>query len=443
MLGIWTGPMRSKQVLLLLFMLLLSTCTSTTSGGYGSSAEVFISGSSKCYRGFPCSVNVTFINKNPVKITVVEVYVLTPWGAFGRHLRPGVVVNASENVSFTVTFRVPVKVAPSAYAIYPQAAFYDPRYVEKLSLIGDKYLLPISEPNIVAELNVSSNATMVQVNRHLGVFITYSVLGMPDGFTPSMYLTVNGSLQKIVPLNETTGSLSVSLLASREGKMNISVILDYRSGKIERSILVTVKRAFPYEKALKSIVTASQELNRSKQFYNLALQLGISVDDQTVSMLNEAESLFQKASQELKNENPSVIDDAYRAANLSKEATSKIISNFREDVLYRISSLNFSLTKLMYLGASGKDVEEVKKYMKDAVLEMDKTFNTPSDLNKSYFQSLDDIRKAQELLKSLEKKTSQENLIKTVVLLSVSMLSILLTITVIIVVWRRKATEVG
>ncbi len=386
---------------------------------------------------------MTFVNKNPVKITIVEVYILTPWGTFGRRLKPGVVVNASDNASFTVTFKISAKVAPSAYAVYPQAAFYDPRYVGKLSLIGSKYLLPVSEPNIAAELNVSSNATTVQVNRHLGILITYSVLGMPDDFAPSIYVMVNRSLQKIILLNETTGSLSVDLLANREGKMNISVVLDYRSGRMERSIVVTVKRSFPYEKALEFIVEASQELNRSKQFYNLALQLGISVDDQTVSMLSEAESLLHRASQELKNENPSVINDACRATNLSKKVTSRVISSFREDILYKISFLNFSLTKLMYLGASGKDVNAIKEYIRSAVLEMNKTFDTPLDLNKSYYQNLNKIHKAQELLNSLKRKISQENLVKTFVLLSVSMLSILLTITVIIVVWRRKATEIG
>ncbi|MGC8931862.1 MAG: hypothetical protein ACP5LQ_01035, partial [Candidatus Methanodesulfokora sp.] len=143
-----------------------------------SNINVSVSGQSRCLRGFPCSLDIMVQNGDKVRLSVLRLYIYTPWGVFQKEV--STVIDPKSSAKLNIQFTIPPWASASLYPVYPQLDVEDPRYIGVQHVMGGKFLLLVEEPNIYADLTLITNTSEVSPNGWIDLFIAYSTTNMPS-----------------------------------------------------------------------------------------------------------------------------------------------------------------------------------------------------------------------------------------------------------------------
>ena len=422
---------------ILLSIIMLSLLTSAVSN-----ISVSISGQGRCLRGFPCSLDVTVLNEDRVRLTALRLYVYTPWGVFQREIN--VVINPNSSARLNIQFTIPAQASASLYPVYPQLDIEDPRYIGIQHVMGEKFLLLVEEPNIYADLTITANATEVSPNGWINLFIAYSTANMPAGFMPRLIVLANGSVKHMSVLNQTVGSVSIPIKApDSQGKLIIRVLLDYFSGNISRETYVMVRSytAENYTRYFSLILQASEKLNTSRSLYMEAMRRGIVMPQNVSGYIARAEMLLSDAHKEFDSRGPRVMEYILGSENQSEIALNILVKSFKDDIRSRLIEVNLTVLKLYRLGLGLESLRNITELCSKAYLFLKEDFTTKDKFLKDYDDAVSSINQAQMKLNLLERDFEGRTAASIVVLSFFSVLSLVLMVSLMILIWRRRFVE--
>lgn len=421
-------------------LLLIITLPLITS--IASNISVDISGQGRCLRGFPCSLDVTVQNGDRVRLTVLRLYIYTPWGVFQREVNA--VINPNSSSKLNIQFTIPPQASASLYPIYPQLDVEDPRYLGIQHVMGDKFLLLVEEPSIYADLTLTTNATEVSPNGWVDLFIAYSTANMPAGFMPKLIVLANGSVRYMTVLNQTAGSISIPIKAPEsQGKLVIRALLDYFSGNTSRETYVMIRSymAENYTRYFSLILQASEKLNTSKSLYSEAKRRGVAVPQNISEYMARAEMSLSKAYQEFDSRGPRVVEYALESENQSGIALNILVESFKDDLRSRLIGVNLTVLKLYRLGMEAGSLRNITELCSRASLFLKEDFTTSEKFLKDYDDAVSSVNQAQMKLNMIEKNLEGRMAVNIMALSFFSVLSLVLMVSLMILIWRRKFVE--
>ncbi|MGB9630771.1 MAG: hypothetical protein ACPL09_02160 [Candidatus Methanodesulfokora sp.] len=407
-----------------------------------SNINVSISGQSRCLRGFPCSLDIMVQNGDKVRLSVLRLYIYTPWGVFQKEV--STVIDPNSSAKLNIQFTIPPWASASLYPVYPQLDVEDPRYIGVQHVMGGKFLLLVEEPNIYADLTLITNTSEVSPNGWIDLFIAYSTTNMPSGFMPRLIVLANGSVRYMSVLNQTAGSLSVPIKApDSQGVLVIRALLDYFSGNVSKDTYVTIRSYMieNYTRYFNLILQASEKLNTSKALYLEAKRRGIVIPQNISDCMAKAEISLSDAYREFNSRGPRVMEYVLESENQSEKVLNVLVKSFKEDVRSRLIGVNLTILKLYRLGASVDSLRNATELCSRAYAFLKEDFTTMDKFLKDYDDAINSVDQAEVKLNVLERDLERRMAVSTVALSFFSVLSLVLMIGLIITIWRRKFVE--
>jgi hypothetical protein len=311
-------------------------------------------------------------------------------------------------------------------------------------VMGEKFLLLVEEPNIYADLTITANATEVSPNGWINLFVAYSTANMPAGFMPRLIVLANGSVKHMSVLNQTVGSVSIPIKApDSQGKLIIRVLLDYFSGNISRETYVMVRSytAENYTRYFSLILQASEKLNTSRSLYMEAMRRGIVMPQNVSGYIARAEMLLSDAHREFDSRGPRVMEYILGSENQSEIALNILVKSFKDDIRSRLIEVNLTVLKLYRLGLGLESLRNITELCSKAYLFLKEDFTTKDKFLKDYDDAVSSINQAQMKLNLLERDFEERTAASIVVLSFFSVLSLVLMVSLMILIWRRRFVE--
>ena len=349
----------------------------------------------RAYAGFECNATIRISNPpegTPIKVLWIRL--ITPWGT--KHHSVNLELSPGTNLTQEITLRIPLEAKTPAYvSIKATIRVYDFERAKQVTFESDSVRILIDRVIPKVSLKVNTSKQNLTPEEPFELLVSYSIVDLPGGESPTLKITINDSLINSLNLSEPSADLYFNLTAPKnEGTYEIRVILYYIVGEESDKSFIYVSRRFGFreKEAWEQILAANQSLEFVMSLYNAAKEQ-IEVPEEALSLISLAGIRIEQALDAFQEANNSVFSLARDSFNASNAAIKIILTTYQEKLSALISPINATVEKYSKI-LSKPEMENVTRSLENVVEIREKILDEPENAPILYEEAISDLEKA-------------------------------------------------